>query len=230
MANKARTQVGAQATKSKEVSALDKLQLFYENKKKPINTATTIILLIVVAAFAYIKLYKAPREEKAATALSYAQRYFQIDSLNIALNGDGQHIGFTKIESKYSGTKAANLCHYYAGLTYLHTGDYNNAVKQLKDFDGKGTMLQYAAWGALGDAYMETNNTAKGIEFYEKAIGDKNDAILTPVYLMRAGIAYEMTNKPDDAKKAYKRIRDEYPQSYEGRDIDKYLAHLGDIE
>ena len=230
MANKARTQAGTQTTKTKEVSPLDKLQLFYENKKKPINTATTVIVLIAVVAFAYIKLYKGPREEKGATALSYAQRYFGVDSLNMALNGDGQHLGFLKIESKYSGTKASNLCHYYAGLCYLHGGDYNNAIKQLKDFDGKGTMLQYAAWGALGDAYMENNNTAKGIESYEKATGDKDDVILTPIYLMRAGMAYEMNNQADNAKKAYKRVRDEYPQSMEARDVEKYLARLGDLD
>lgn len=230
MANRARTQAGVQATKTKEVNQLNDLTAFYEKNKKPINTIGTVVVLIVVVAFAYFKVYKAPLEEKAATAISFPQRYFSVDSLSLALNGDGQHLGFLKIESKYSGTKAANLCHYYAGICYLHGGDYNNAIKQLSGFDGKGTMLEYAAWGLLGDAYMENNNTAKGIEYYEKAIGNKDDVILTPTYLMRAGLAYEMNNQADKAKIAYKRIRDEYPQSIEGRDIDKYLARLGALD
>ncbi len=229
MANKARTQAGMQTAARKEVNVFDKLAIFYEKNKKNINTVSTVIVLIAAIGFAYFKLYKAPREEKGATALSYAQRYFQVDSLNLALNGDGQHMGLLKIESKYSGTKASNLAHYYTGICYLKGGDFNNAIKQLKDFDGKGTMLQYAAWGALGDAYMENNNINKGIEYYNKAAENKNDAILTPVYLFREGLAYEMNNQPENAIKAYKRIRDEYPQSFEGRDIDKYLAHLGEL-
>jgi len=230
MANKARTQAGTQTVSKKEANPLDKLTIFYENKKKPINTVATIIILVLAIGFAYLKLYKTPREEKAAGAISYAQRYFNADSLNLALNGDGQHLGFLKIENKYSGTKASNLSHYYAGVCYLKGGDFNNAIKQLKDFDGKGTMLEYAAWGAMGDAYMENNNVNKGIEYYEKATGNKDDALLTPIYLLREGLAYEMSNQPNKAKNAYMRIREEYPQSFEGRDIDKYLAHLGVLD
>jgi predicted negative regulator of RcsB-dependent stress response len=229
MANKARTQAGTQAAKAKEANPLDKIQVWYEKNKKPLNTATTLVVVAAALVFAYLRLYKAPREEKSATALSYAQRYFAADSLNLALNGDGQHQGFLKIENKFSGTDAANLCHYYAGICYLHMGDFNNAIKQLKDFNGKGTMLEYAAWGNLGDAYMENNNTAKGIEYYEKAIGNKDDIVLTPVYLLRLGMAYEMMNKTDDAKKAYKRIQDEFPMSMQARDVDKYLARLGEL-
>jgi TolA-binding protein len=230
MANRVRTNPAEPKITATDINPLDNVQVMYEKNKKAINTTVTVVLLVVVAVFAYLKLYKAPREDKAATAISFPQRYFQADSMRLALQGDGQHQGFLKIEKKYDGTKAANLAHYYAGVCYLHMGDFKNAISQLKDFDGKGTMVQYAAWGALGDAYMESNNIHEGIAAYEKAAGNKDDQILTPLYLLREGMAYEMNNQSDNAKKAYMRIRDEYPQSIQARDMDKYLARLGQLD
>lgn len=229
MANTSRTKPGEERiTKVEESNPLEKLQTAYEVNQKPINTVVVVILIAIVGYFGYLKLYKAPREEKAATAVAFAQRYFQADSVNSALNGDGQHAGFLSIMKKFSGTNTANLCHYYAGVCYLQMGDFKNAIKYLKDFDGKGTMLEYQAYGDLGDAYMETGDTKQGIEYYGKATGYKDD-LLTPIYLYRQGLAYEKNNQPEEAKKDYLRIRDEYPRSMQARDMDKYLAHLGVI-
>jgi tetratricopeptide (TPR) repeat protein len=227
MANRARNNPGAAQAAADDSKALQDIQVFYEKNKKRINTITTVVLLVVVGTFGYFRMYKAPREEKAATAMHYPQSYFATDSLDKALNGDGQHLGFLRIMKKYSGTRQANLCHYYVGLCYLHQGDFKKAVSELEDFDGDGTPVQSAAYGAMGDAYMEMGNTKKGIEYYTKAASDKDDVMLTPTYLFRAGLAYESENQPDEAKKMYTRIRDEYPNSDQARDIDRYLARLG---
>ncbi len=232
MANRARNMPGAEPKIEtiQEIKSLKTFEAFYEKNKKPINTISTILFVLIVGYFAYDKLYKAPQEEKAATAVSFAQRYFEVDSLNRALNGDGQHNGFIQVMKKYSGTKVANLCHYYAGICYLKGGDFNKAIKELKDFDAKGTMLEYTVWGLLGDAYMETNKQKEALEYYQKAIGNKDDKNLTPTYLYRAALVCEMTNKPEDAKQMYKRIRDEYPKSPQARDVIKNLARLGVTE
>jgi len=232
MANRARNMPGTEpaATQIQDVPALRKLEATYEKSKKPINTALTIIVVLVVGYLAYDKLYKAPLEEKAGTAISFAQRYFEADSLNKALNGDGQHNGFLQVIKKYGGTKEANISHYYAGICYLKGGDFANAIKQLKDFDGKGTLVEYTAWGLLGDAYMENKNTKEALEYYNKAIGNKDDKSTTPTYMFRAGLVYEMNNQPEEAKKMYLRIRDEYPRSPQARDIPKSLAKLGVLE
>lgn len=231
MASTARNKPGEEKiTVVEDSNALDNLQVTYEKNKKPINTVVTIVLVAVVGFFAYQKLYKEPQETKAAAAISHPQHYFEVDSMQRALDGDGQHPGFLKIIKKYGGTKSANIAHYYAGLAYLNMGEYKNAIKYLEDFDGKGTSLEYLSYGATGDAYMESGNTKKGIEYYEKASSDAKNTVVTPLYLFRAGIAYEMDNKTEEAKKAYTRIRDEYPQSLQARDMDKYLARLGVLE
>jgi len=151
-----------------------------------------------------------------------------MDSLNWALNGDGNNVGFLKIIDKYSGTPAANLAHYYAGVCFLKKGDFKNAEKHLREFDGKGTMVTNVAKGALGDALMEQGKTDDAIKSYLDAASDVDNTLLTPLYLERAGMAYELNNKLDDAKKMYRRIKDEFPMSTQARNMDKYLARLGD--
>ena len=194
MANSARNQPGVQRGSSNRVqddpNPLDTIQVFYENNKKVISSVTTIVLVIVVGYLGYTKLYKGPAEDKAATALAWPQLAFQVDSLNLALNGDGKNLGFIKIAKKYDGTAAGNLANYYEGVCYLKMGNAKDAVKSLEAFNGKGTMLAYQAWGLLGDAYMESGNSAKAIESFKKAVGDKDDMFITPMYLYHLGLAY----------------------------------------
>ena len=231
MANSTRTQPGTERKSTqKEPDPLIAITAFYETNKKIISTVTTIIVVIVAGYFGYTKLYKGPAEEKAATALSYPQLYLQVDSLGMALNGDGKNPGFAKIAKKYDGTAAGNLAHYYEGVCYLKMGDYGNAIKALKEFNGKGTMVGNMASGLLGEAYMESGDNAKAIESFKKATSDKDDALVTPMYLYDLGLAYEATNNANEAKAAFKRIRDEYPKSMHARDIDKELARLGELD
>ncbi len=233
MANSARTQPGAPGTEKPAVytesNPMDGVVVFYEKNKKMINMVTTGILVVVVGYFAYTKLYKAPSEEKASTALSIPVNYYMADSLNMALNGDGKNPGFIKIAKKYSGTAAGNLAHYYMGVSYLRMGDFKTAIKELNDFDGKGTTVGHMASGVLGQAYMESGDNAKAIDAFKKATEDKEDAVVTPMYLYQMGLAYEASNNANEAKAAYKRIRDEYPKSTQARDIDKDLARLGEV-
>jgi len=230
MANTVRNKPGAERITAEETNPLNDIQSRYEQNKKPINTVLTIVVLAIVGFFGYKKLIQEPKENKAFTAISYPQTFFQQDSLNKALNGDGQHLGFLKIIKKYSGTKAANLANYYAGICYLQMHDPKTAIKYLKEFDAHGTNVEFVANGALGDAYMESGNTKEGLEYYNKAASNKDDNLLTPMYLNRLGMAYEMSNQPDKAKEAYKRIRDEYPQSQQAREMDKNLARLGVLD
>eukprot|EP01012_Entosiphon_sulcatum_P043283 TRINITY_DN57526_c0_g1_i1.p1 TRINITY_DN57526_c0_g1~~TRINITY_DN57526_c0_g1_i1.p1 ORF type:complete len:101 (+),score=25.74 TRINITY_DN57526_c0_g1_i1:28-303(+) len=90
-------------------------------------------------------------------------------------------------------------------------------------------MVKYAAAGALGDAYMENNNVNKAMDSYKEAIGNKDDNLLTPMYLYRLASACEMNNKKDEAKKYYETIKNDYPQSEQARDVEKYLGMMGDL-
>jgi len=235
MANSARNAPGTTPAVPEETvvyedsNALETVQVFYEKRKKTISTVTTAILVVVVGYFGYMKMYKEPNDEKAAAAMYWPSLYFQADSLNLALNGDGKNLGFSKLSSKYSGTPAGNIAHYYEGVCYLKMGDFPKAIKALESFDGKGTTLGHQAQGALGMAYMESGNSAKAIENFKKATENKEDGLVTPLYLYHLGLAYQAAGQANEAKEAFKRIKNEYPRSLQAKDMDKELAKMGEL-
>ncbi|MBL7767196.1 MAG: tetratricopeptide repeat protein [Chitinophagaceae bacterium] len=205
------------------------VESWYQTNSKMVNYVLIGILAVVAGYFAYTKFYNGPRLQKSNDAIFRAQTYFSMDSLNWALNGDGNNFGFLKIIDKYSGTPAANLSHYYAGVCFLKKGDFKNAEKHLKEFDGKGTMVAKVAQGALADAYMEQGKTDDAIKAYLEAGSDENNILLSPIYLERAGMAYELKNNPEEAKKTYRMLKEKFPMSMQARNMDKNLARLGDF-
>ena len=139
--------------------------------------------------------------------------------------------GFLKVIARYGGTKAANLASFYAGSCYMKLGDFNNAVKYLKDFSTSVQILQERDYGLLADAYSELNRKEEAAEQYKKAgTYFEKDELFSPEYLFRSGYLYESMGKTQDAITMYKMIKDKYPQSQRGVEIDKYLARLGSFQ
>jgi len=215
----------------REISPADKWKHFYDRYGKKASIALSLILILVLGFFAYKQFILDPKEKQATEAMFRAEDYFRIDSVGLALHGDNVNAGFLKIISRYGGTKAANLASFYAGSCYLKLGDFNNAVKYLKEFKTPAIQVQAKAYGLLGDAYSELNNKTEAVEEYKKA-GTlfEQDEIISPEYLFRAGYLYESMGKDQDAISMYQLIKDKYPASPRGFDIDRYLARLGVVK
>ena len=213
-----------------EKNPIADIQQAWEKYGKLASYVLLGIIVVVGGFFAYRNLISEPKEKQASEAMFRAEEYFRADSARLALNGDNINAGFLKIMSRYSGTKAANLAEFYAGSCYLKLGDFNNAVKNLKDFSTGVPQLQERAYGLLGDAYSELNRKQEAAEEYKKAgTYYEKDELFSPEYLFRSGYMYESMGKTQDAIAMYKLIKDKYPASQRGAEIDKYLARLGVI-
>ena len=216
---------------SEETNVIDQLQHSWSKYGKQISYALVVVILVVVGLFAYKNFVSGPNEIKASESMFRAEEYFRMDSARLALNGDNVNAGFLKIISKYGGTKSAKLAGFYAGACYLKLGDFNNAVKYLKDYSASAEQVQVRAYGLLGDAYSELNNKEEAVEQYKKAgTYSEKDEMFSPKYLFRAGYMYESMGKSKEAIEMYQIIKDKYPASQEGYDIDKYLARLGNTK
>jgi tetratricopeptide (TPR) repeat protein len=211
-------------------SNVNNFQSTFEKNQKVIIGAIVAVVVVVGGFFGYRELIQKPNEEKASNALFSAERWFEVDSLNYTLNGDGQHKGVLDVIKKYDGTKAANLAQYYAGMSFLRTGNAQEAIKHLEKFDGKGTPLEFLAEGAMGDAYMDAGQADKGIEMYKKAATNEKDNFTSPLYLFRAALATEQKGNVEEAKKLYQEVKDKYPQTMQGSQAEKYLARLGVVD
>jgi predicted negative regulator of RcsB-dependent stress response len=203
---------------------------FWNQYSKQILIGIAVLILVAGGFFGYNYFVSAPNEKKASEAMRYAEEYFRQDSVKLALEGDNLNPGFLKIISKYSGTKAGNLAHFYAGSCYLKLGDFKNAVKHLEDFSTSELLVKARAKSLLADADSELGQKEEAAKLYKEAgTTFEKDDFYSPQYLFRAGYLYESIGKNNEAIEVYKMIKEKYPQ-YKEYDIDKYLGRLGSVE
>ncbi len=197
---------------------------------KQISIGLAAIVIVVGGYFGYKYFISEPNEKKAQEAIFPAEAWFRIDSVKLALEGDNMNPGFLKVISRYSGTRAANLAHFYAGSCYLKLGDYTNAAKQLSEFSSPELLVEARAKSLLADAYSESGKKEEAAKLYKEAgtLFEKDD-YNSPQYLFRAGFLYESMGKNQEAIEMYKLIKEKYP-TFRDYDIDKYLGRLGSVE
>ncbi|MGI5914025.1 MAG: tetratricopeptide repeat protein [Bacteroidales bacterium] len=204
---------------------LSRTEQFLENNYKNLLTGLIIIVLLV-GVFWLSRIILGNRQEEAQAQMFQAERYLEMDSLSLALYGDGNYLGFIDIASDYKLTNSGNLARYCAGICYLNLGEYENAIDYLQKYKKKDRIIGSLAIGAIGDAYVEMDQLDKGVEKYIEAAEYADNSFNTPIYLMKAGEIYELSGNYAEALKAYERIEDEYPLSTEGLTIDKYIARV----
>jgi tetratricopeptide (TPR) repeat protein len=205
-------------------NALSKTEQFIEDNKKVLTIIVIAIVVIVGGYLGYTKLYVAPMEDEAKSQMFVAEQYFEKDSFKLAINGDGNYLGFLGIIDQYGVTKAGNLAEYYAGIAYLHLGQFQQAIDHLKNFSTDDEMIAPVAIGAIGDAYLELHNNSDAISYYKKAIEKASEnKFLAPIYLMKLGFAYETDNNYKLALETYQKIDNEYAKTNEGRNVEKYI-------
>jgi len=207
-------------------SALTRTEQFIEDNQKIITYIIGGIVLVVVAYLGFNKFYLHPREKEALSQMFMAVDYFEKDSFNLAINGDGNYLGFLDIIDDYGMTKSANRAKYYTGIAYLYMGQYEDALDYLNEFKTEDLLLGPITEGAKGDAYLELGENDKALSQYKKAYELTDNELTTPVYMMKAANLLESMDELEDALSLYKDIKEKYPKSNEGTEVDRYIARV----
>ncbi len=207
-------------------SALTKTEQFIEDNQKMISYVVGGIILVVAAYLGFNKLYLQPKEDEALSQMFMAENYFERDSFNLAINGDGNYLGFLDIIDDYGITKSANRAKYYTGVSYLHLGQFEDALDYLNDFKTDDLLLAPVAEGAKGDAYLELGEQDNALKQYKKAYAASDNELTTPVYMMKAAALLESMDELKDALALYEDIKAKYPTSTEGTNADRYIARV----
>lgn len=216
---------------------------FFTTYSKPLIYAGAAIIILIAGWFAYKYLIKLPKEGKANEAVFAAEGLFDKmgingfnkDSVSIVLNGgnlDGNKVtGLLKVISAYGGTHAANRATYMVGASYLHIGEFDKAIKYLKEFDAHGAhQTEIKANMMIGHAYAEKKQTAEALSWYKKAASvNEEDEAFTADALITAAAYAEFTNNTKEAIELYKKARDKYQAypSVQNGEVAKRLARLG---
>lgn len=204
--------------------ALSKTEKFIEQNQRILTYVIGGIIILVLGFFGVKRYYVLPKEKEAKEQMFMAERYFEEDSLDLALNGDGMYPGFLDIIDDYGITRSANLAKYYTGIIYLRSGDFDKAIDYLGDYKGRDEVTAPMAKGAIGDAYLELGRNEKALSYYLKAAELNENGFTSPIFYFKAAMTYEIMGKPSDALELYQKIKVDYPRSTEAREIDKYIA------
>jgi len=206
--------------------AFSKTELYIENNKKSLSIIALAVVALIGGYFAYKYWYVAGEEASARREMFRAEAFFEKDSLDKAINGDPatNSLGFEQIADDYGITPSGNLAEYYLGICYLKKGQYEQAIEHLEDFNSKDQVVAPIATGAIGDAKLELGQIDEAITYYLKAAEQSNNKFTTPIYLKKAALANEDRGNYADAVKLYERIKNEFNETQEGRDIEKYIA------
>lgn len=204
----------------------DKKPSFFEENMKSITFIVSGIIVLLLLYIGYQRLYLAPRAVKAANEMHMAEHYATIDSLQQkAIDGDGSYLGFQEIADEYSNTKSANIANAYLGGLYLRNGEFQNAIKYLEKYTSTGSyVLDPLVLGLLGDAYSESQDYKKAVDYYERAIKKSDNEYTAPLFLKKSGLVYEHLNDFKKAETAYQTIQSDYPNSNEANNIEALIA------
>mgnify|MGYP006076958465 FL=1 len=202
----------------------NKAEEFIENNKQMITAVIVGIIVIVGGYFGYTKMYLDPLQMDAEEQIWKAQSYLDKDSLDLAMFGDGNYMGFEEIASEFSGTRAGDLANYYMGVISLRKEEFDLAIDYLDSYSGNDIMLSAIALGAIGDANMELDDAGKALDYYKKAARKNPNDFTSAIFLMKAGKVAEALEDYSDAVSLYEEIKKNYPDTKEGREVEKYLA------
>lgn len=213
-----------------------KTEAWVENNQKPIFIGIAVIVVAVLGYLAFEKFIQEPKELEASNEMYQAQNYFNEavegsvakDSLfNLALSGGEGKYGFLDIIDNYGSTKAGNLAHYYAGMAYLNTNKYQEAIDQLDAFESEDAMLAPLAKGAIGDAFMQLDQPEEALSYYEEAASKSDNNFVAPRFLLKAAKVAISLDENDKAVSFLNRIEEDYSESAEAGEVPLLLGVAG---
>ena len=205
------------------VEAVSKTEKFFQDNGKLISIICAAFVVACALVFCWFKFAYQPKVNEAQGQMAAAEQNFRTGDFELALNGDGNALGFVQIIDEY-GKKAGKAVYFYAGVCELQLGEWEQAIKYLESYKGKDTILAARATACIGDAYVGLEDYKKALGYFEKAA--QADNMYAAGYLLKAGAVAEVLGENDKALSFYKKIKDQYPQSVEAYDVDKYIGRM----
>lgn len=203
-----------------------KTEVFVDRHRTGLTFAIVAIALVFVGYFAYQNLVVNPNNQEGAEAIWKAEHYFEMDSLDLALQGDGMYLGFEDIAAEYGQTPAGKRANYYMGIIYRNRGEYEAALDYFKKADFNDEIVGVMAMGNVGDMYVEVGNLEEALVWFKKAVSKAESSASAkysaPTYLMKLGIVQLALEDKSGAKASFSTITKKYPEYNEVEKARKY--------
>ena len=185
-----------------------------------------VVAVVLIGGVLFFQYNTQQQNEKAQAEMFQAVYFFEQDSVDFALNGDGINKGFLTIIENYPRTDAANLSHFYTGSIYLSQKKFEEALTHLEEFSTDDYLVQAKAYSLIGDANLELGKTDEAIAQYTKAARTNENKFMSPKYLAKLAVAQEEAGKLEEAILTYTEIEEKYYESFEFAAARKHKARL----
>ena len=228
MATKKEQEIKGEERLENVESALGKTEMWIEEHQKLIYGIIAAILIIAGVIWG-LKALNDKKDRNASNEIFTAQKYFEKEMYEAALQGDGNYLGFTEVYDAYKSTKTGKLAAYYAGICDMKLGKFDEAIDYLKKYTSNDEILAPMALGAIGDCYMELDDVNSAAAYYDKAANKSKNEFTGPMFLSKAGLTYEILGDYANALKCYKALKADYPLSNEAFEINKSIAHIEEL-
>lgn len=205
-------------------NAVTKTEQFLLDNKKTIWGVLAAVVVVAGISYCGYRFMYMPKKAEALQQMSKAEANFQAGNYELALNGDGNVLGFEEVIAEY-GSKAGKSVYLYAATCAMKMGDADKALSFIGKYSSKDQIMAGRAEALKGDAYANKGDYAKAAAAFMKA-AKVSDDVFSAGYLLKAGEAYEAMGQDDKAMANYKLIKDQYSNSIEAMDIDKYITRL----
>ncbi len=207
-----------------DMQKLTSTESFFDKNRKVLIYGSIALVVVVIGFIGYRKFVTEPHIEASQDAYWNAFYDFEYgDTTGAYITGTENYMGFEEISSEYAGTPGGNIATYVLGLNAMEKGDFEGAIAYFEEVEFEDVMLGTLVLGLIGDCYVELGKYEEAAAQFETAAVREPNEYTSPMMLKKAGIIYQELGQNDKAVIAYQKIKDEWPTSTEGSDIDKYL-------
>lgn len=194
-----------------------KTEQFIENNSRNLMMAIGAVAVLIVGVVGYGKFVSEPAETGANEDAWRAEQYFMMDSVDLALNGDGLYPGLYDIIDDHDGTRAAARARYELGTILRNEGDFAGAIEAFEEAGLKDDVLSVLAQINIGDCEVELGNYSAAASAFGRAVSkgrsSSGEDFLAPIALYKGALVDLELGENGAAKGKLRRIVEDYPSS-----------------
>jgi tetratricopeptide (TPR) repeat protein len=207
------------------VELYGRLLLLYEENRQLLYGLGVALIALILAVPGYM-YYHQQQSQQANRMLGEILPAYEQGNYEQALNGTAQAAGLLTIADDYGGTDAGNLAAFYAASALYEQEEYDRALTYYQQFDKGNDFIGASAYAAEASIYESRGELENAADHYEQAASQYDNKLTAPRYLLEAGQVYEDAGNYEAAEQVYQRIKDEYPETEQASDVERYLARV----
>jgi tetratricopeptide (TPR) repeat protein len=200
------------------VTTVNKIFRFLKKHTREIY-ALGIIVVIVFAFIIGSRLVRLQSTKKESHLLT------QILQVNSELNDNPENVA--KLEELAGNGKFTRVAYIFLATYWIEQGDYDKALASLEKLKkSRKDFIYYRAQDLLATIQFKRKDYDGAIEIYKQMEKENPKDFSLEVILFHRAEVHEEKGEIEEALNLYKRIRDEFPQTYYSMDASQRIEKL----